>query len=140
MGPSSLTRDRTLACRLGSSESQPLDHQGSPQYYLFVNLHPIPMSTSDPPPQLSPLETTSVHVSFQGPCACTHTHTHTRARAFLYALPLPPMAASCSRVLRLLYILGIPKYFNMWIFLWIFLHLYGRASLASIIGAYRCSE
>ena len=36
VGSSSLTRDRTQAPCIGSSESQPLDHQGSPiQWYIF---------------------------------------------------------------------------------------------------------
>ena len=37
VGPSSLTRDRTLAPCIGSVESYPLHHQGSP-YYVILNL------------------------------------------------------------------------------------------------------
>ena len=35
VGSSSLTRDRTLAPCIGSVESYPLDHQGSPPHYIY---------------------------------------------------------------------------------------------------------
>ena len=36
VGSSSLIRDRTQASCIGSTEPQPLDHQGSPCFQLFV--------------------------------------------------------------------------------------------------------
>ena len=38
VGSSSLTRDSTRAPCIGSTESQPLDHQGSPQDYFLIPL------------------------------------------------------------------------------------------------------
>ena len=38
VGSSSLTRDRTRAPCIGSTESYPLDHQGSPRDFFF-NVH-----------------------------------------------------------------------------------------------------
>ena len=35
-GSSSLTRERTWVPCIGSTESQPLDHQGSPHMYVFI--------------------------------------------------------------------------------------------------------
>ena len=127
MGSSSLTRDQTWVPYTGKTKSTwelRIPATGLPGKSLVLSFC---KSASHPHEYLRPhpaLFLGDSQCSFILPgSVCMHTHTHT----FLYALPLTPMAASCSCVLHLLYISGIPEYFKMWLFLRLFLRLHRKS-------------